>query len=126
MHHSTQYRTFSLLFPHAQLPRVCDYQMVRYSVTVNNSRSETVHVEGPHDGLYGELGSTVEVSTRELAETGRYLAEVTFDVLGIEEDSDEYHKSVHLNVGMLITMLSDYFEIFATHVCCTTSLIKSE
>lgn len=60
-------------------------------MTIKNSLSdEIVLEEGPINRRYSE-GPIVRVSTEELRVTGNYLAEVMFNVLGVEEDSDDYH-----------------------------------
>ena len=56
----------------------------------NSLSDEIVLEEDPINRRYSE-GPILRVSTEELRVAGDYLAEVTFDVLGVEEDSDEYH-----------------------------------
>lgn len=73
--------------------------MLRWYVTIRNE-SERVFEEGPYDQAYLQ-GATVEVSTHELTRAGLYYAEVTFDVLGIEEDSDEYHLTAYSPISEL-------------------------
>ena len=66
---------------------------MRYTVTVTNTDSSgIVYQYGPQEQLYGQM-ETVHVSTGELPEGQYYVADVTLDVLGIEEDSPDYHIS---------------------------------